>query len=177
MKDLVNHVRVDNPYRLGLKLNLDRSDLNVVQRNNRNDYEGELDGVFNLYLQQTEEPSWQQVVNALRAVGENKIAKSIMDKLGKVYNSSVVNFNTAFPSGYPAKGEAEPSVPPLKELLRRFIPAPNHHQLEGKVGDRKSRVRIAKSLRNWKTLAQFLPGIENDIESIEYDNHNLELQK
>ena len=67
-------------------------------------------------------------------------------------------------------------LPPL-EVVLECIPAANRHLLDKKLEDRRSRVRIAKSVRNWKTLAQFLPGIINDIDGIEYDNRSLELQK
>ena len=44
------------------------------------DHDAQLSDVFTLYLQQTEEPSWLQVVEALHAMGENHLAKKIMDK-------------------------------------------------------------------------------------------------
>lgn len=67
-------------------------------------------------------------------------------------------------------------LPSLEEALKH-IPAANRHRLDEKLEDRRSRVRIAKGLRGWKTLAQFLPGIHNDIDGIQYDNQTLELQK
>ena len=67
-------------------------------------------------------------------------------------------------------------LPPLDVVLE-CIPAANRRRLDEKLEKRKSRVIIAKSIRNWKTLAQFLPNIQNDIDGIEYDNRNLELQQ
>ena len=89
MKDLVNHARVDDPYRLGLELNLTPKNLNIVKRDSRN-YEEELVGVFELYLKQTEVPSWQQVVKAVRTIGENKLAESIVKKLGITFCSDYI---------------------------------------------------------------------------------------
>ena len=67
-------------------------------------------------------------------------------------------------------------LPPLEEVLKH-IPAANRHRLDEKLEDRRSRVKIAKSLRSWQTLAQFIPNIQNDIDGIEHDNKTLELQK
>ncbi|CAI8022605.1 hypothetical protein GBAR_LOCUS13258 [Geodia barretti] len=68
-------------------------------------------------------------------------------------------------------------LPPLKEMLE-CIPPHNRQHLDKKLEDRKSRVMIARSLRNWKIVAQYLPNIENDTDTIENDNpNNLELQQ
>jgi hypothetical protein len=79
-RDLVQLVRVDNPYNLGLNLNLNESYLNIVQKDHPTDHDAQLSDVFTLYLQQTEEPSWLQVVAALRAMGEKRLARTIMEK-------------------------------------------------------------------------------------------------
>ena len=72
-------------------------------------------------------------------------------------------------------GMAE-DLPPL-EVVLECIPAANRRLLDEKP-NRKSRAIIAKSIRNWKTLAQYFPNIETDIEAIEYNNpHNLNLQR
>ncbi|CAI8019371.1 Stress-activated protein kinase JNK [Geodia barretti] len=81
-RDLVQLVRVDNPYNLGLNLNLNESYLNIVQKDHPTDHDAQLSDVFTLYLQQTEEPSWLQVVAALRAMGEKRLARTIMEKFG-----------------------------------------------------------------------------------------------
>jgi hypothetical protein len=67
-------------------------------------------------------------------------------------------------------------LPPL-EVMLECIPASSRHRLEETLEDRRSRVTIAKSIRNWKTLAQFLPNIKSDIEGIELDNRSHELQQ
>ena len=40
------------------------------------------------------------------------------------------------------------------------------HQLE----NRASRAKIARSLTNWRVVAQHIPNIDNDIEGIDRDN-------
>ena len=50
------------------------------------DHDAQLSDVFTLYLQQTEEPSWLQVVAALRDMGEKRLARTIMEKFGKYVN-------------------------------------------------------------------------------------------
>ena len=80
LKDLLNLVRVTDLFRLGLELNVDSHDIQLVQQNHPTDHQKQLLGVFTLYLQQTEEPSWLQVVEALHVMGENHLAKKIMDK-------------------------------------------------------------------------------------------------
>ena len=68
-------------------------------------------------------------------------------------------------------------LPPL-EVVLECIPPANRHLLDEKLEDRKSRVRIAKSIQDWKDVAQYLPNIKNDIKAIEYNNpHNLNQQK
>ena len=67
-------------------------------------------------------------------------------------------------------------LPPL-EVMLECIPASNRHLLDEKLEDRRSRAMIAKSIRNWKTLAQFLPNIKNDIEGIERASLSHELHK
>ena len=82
MKDLVNIIVTNQPYKLGLELNIDSRELDVVVANHPNNHTTQLREVFSLYLRQCEEPSWVQVVTALRTIGERKIAKSIMAKFG-----------------------------------------------------------------------------------------------
>jgi hypothetical protein len=80
LKNLMNLVRVTDPCRLGLELNVDSHDIRLVQQNHPNNHQKPLLDVFTLYLQQTEEPSWLQVVAALRTMGEARLARTIMEK-------------------------------------------------------------------------------------------------
>ena len=83
MKDLIQLVKVANPYNLGLNLNFDMSSLNIVQADHPTDHSKQLSDVFKLYLTQTEKPSWLDVIKALRAMGENRLAKKLMDRFRK----------------------------------------------------------------------------------------------
>ena len=85
-RDLVQLVRVTNPYNLGLNLNLDESYLNIVRKDHPTDHDAQRSDVFTLYLQQTEEPSWLQVVAALCTMGETRLARTIMEKFGTYVN-------------------------------------------------------------------------------------------
>ena len=82
MKDLQRLVRVENPCDLGLQLNIDETSIKVIKANYPNDRSEQLYEVFTLYLDQTEEPSWLQVVAALRSIGKINCAKTIMDEFG-----------------------------------------------------------------------------------------------
>ena len=66
---------------------------------------------------------------------------------------------------------------PSLEALLEAIPVENRYLLKRKLENRKSRATIAKSITNWRVVAQFIPNIENDIDGIEHDNHSLEEQK
>lgn len=82
MKDLQRLVRVENPCDLGLQLNIDETSIKLIKANYPNDRSEQLYEVFTLYLDQTEEPSWLQVVAALRSIGKINCAKTIMDEFG-----------------------------------------------------------------------------------------------
>ena len=82
MKDLIQLVNISNPYNLGLNLNFDMSSLNIVQADHPTDHSKQLSDVFKLYLTQAEKPSWLDVIKALRAMGENRLARIIMEKFG-----------------------------------------------------------------------------------------------
>ena len=82
MKDLVNIIITNQPYKLGLELDIDMRQLNVLVANHPNDHARQLREVFLLYLRECEEPSWVQVATALRTIGERKTAITIMDKFG-----------------------------------------------------------------------------------------------
>ena len=65
------------------------------------------------------------------------------------------------------------------ESLLALIPEENRYLLDRKMDDRPKLATIAKSIRDWPTVAQYLPGIRpNDIEAIKNDNpHSLDQQK
>lgn len=84
MKDLVNLVMTDQPRNLGLQLNLDESDLNVVEKDLRNDHAAQLSKVLSLYMKESLSPSWVEVATALWNIKEKNRAKVIAKKFGIV---------------------------------------------------------------------------------------------
>ena len=66
---------------------------------------------------------------------------------------------------------------PSLEALLDAIPEEKRRLLDYKLESRKSRATIAKSITNWRVVAQYMSNIENDIDGIEHDNHSLEEQK
>ena len=79
----MNNVRTVKPFELGIQLNLDYNDVKTAMADNKNDTSGQLIKVLSLYLDQTVEPSWHDVVTALYAIGENKCAADIGKKFGE----------------------------------------------------------------------------------------------
>ena len=79
-KDLLNLVHTTKPYKFGLELGIAKSDLDIAQKDYRNDCGGQLSEVLNLYLRQSEDPSWVEVVTALCTIGEEQSAKAIMNE-------------------------------------------------------------------------------------------------
>ena len=79
-KDLLNLVHTTKPYKFGLELGIAKSDLDIAQKDYRNDCGGQLSEVLHLYLRQSEDPSWVEVVTALCTIGEVQSAKAIMNE-------------------------------------------------------------------------------------------------
>ena len=80
MKDLVEDVIVDNPYRLGLCLVGDERRMNIIQKDHRNDAFGALQAMFQLWLESCPRPRWMDVIKALRDIGENNLACKLEEK-------------------------------------------------------------------------------------------------
>jgi hypothetical protein len=106
--ELTNLIKTKNPSGLGLQLGLEQSEVETIQVNHPTDHARQLYGVFSEYLRQTEVSSWIQVVEALRAIGERKCAKAVMDKFG-IYASTP---NAPTPTWtVPQEGTPTPTVP------------------------------------------------------------------
>ena len=82
MKDLANIIITNQPYELGLELNIDVRQLDILVANYPTDHARQLREILLLYLRQCEQLSWIQVATALRTIGERRTAKTIMDKFG-----------------------------------------------------------------------------------------------
>ena len=78
MRDLLDHVRITNWYRLGLQLGISDTELDIIENDHKQDTEGALQKTFKLVLRRKNpDLTWENVVDALKRVGENKTARTI----------------------------------------------------------------------------------------------------
>ena len=82
MKDLVL-IKVTEWYELGLQLGVDDAELEEIEKNNRGDLRACRRSMFRAWLRITPSPSYQQLVEALMAVGEAKEADLVCMKYSK----------------------------------------------------------------------------------------------
>ena len=82
MKDLVL-IKVTEWYELGLQLGVEDAELEVIEKSNRGDFKACRRNMFRAWLRITPNPSYQQLVEALVAVGEAKAADFLCKKYGK----------------------------------------------------------------------------------------------
>ena len=82
LKDLVL-VQTIEWYDLGLQLGIDDTELDVIEKNNRGDLRACRRNMFRAWLRITPTPSYQQLVEALMAVGEGKEADLVCKKYSK----------------------------------------------------------------------------------------------
>ena len=82
LKDLVL-VQTIEWYDLGLQLGIDDTELDVIEKNNRGDLRACRRNMFRAWLRITHSPSYQQLVEALMAVGEGKEADLLCKKYSK----------------------------------------------------------------------------------------------
>ena len=82
MKDLVL-IKVTEWYELGLQLGVEDAELEVIEKNNRGDLKTCRRNMFRAWLRITPSPSYQQLVEALVAVGEDKEADLLRKKYSK----------------------------------------------------------------------------------------------
>ena len=82
MKDIVI-IKVTEWYELGLQLGVDDAELEEIEKNNRGDLRACRRNMFRAWLRITPTPSYQQLVEALTAVGEGKEADLLSKKYSK----------------------------------------------------------------------------------------------
>ena len=70
-------------YNIGLQLGVEDAELKVIQQNYPRDTEACKREMFSAWLKKTSSPPYQQLVEALRAVGENREANRLCKKYGK----------------------------------------------------------------------------------------------
>ena len=79
MKDLVL-IKVTEWYELGLQLGVEDAELEEIEKNNRGDLKACRRNMFRAWLRITPNPSYQQLAEALMAVGEAKAADLLCKK-------------------------------------------------------------------------------------------------
>ena len=82
LRDLISDVKTTEWYYLGLQLNLDNFKLDQIQVDARQNQE-HLTLMFKAWLHVSENPSWQDVVRALKAIGERQLASKLQQKFCK----------------------------------------------------------------------------------------------
>ena len=82
LKDLVL-VQVAEWYDLGLQLGVEDEELDVIKKNNPGNLRACKREMFRKWLRITANPSYQQLVEALKAVGDVKEADQLSKKYGK----------------------------------------------------------------------------------------------
>ena len=76
------HLQVSDWYRLGLALNLDSYDLGIIEENYR-DRRRQTWKMFDLWLTQQADASYEQLIEALHEVGDERVANSLCKKYGE----------------------------------------------------------------------------------------------
>ena len=82
LKDLVL-IQTVEWYNIGLQLGVENAELKVIQQNNPRDSEACKREMFSTWLRKASSHSYQQVVEALQAVGENREANRLCKRYGK----------------------------------------------------------------------------------------------
>ena len=82
LKDLVL-VQTKEWYDLGLQLGVEDTDLDVIQSNNLHNLRACRREMFKAWLKMTPTPTYQQLIDALMAVGEVREADTLRKKYGK----------------------------------------------------------------------------------------------
>lgn len=82
MKTLLHDVKTTSWFELGLNLNIEEDDMNIIQQNHRNDGHGALQATFRLWLKNCprSECTWTSIVEALKAIGETRRAHELEEK-------------------------------------------------------------------------------------------------
>ena len=83
LKDLVL-VKATKWYNLGLQLGIEDTELDMIEENNPKDIDTCKRKMFNAWRRITPSPSYQQLVEALVALGETSEADRLCKKYGKI---------------------------------------------------------------------------------------------
>ena len=82
LRDLVTCIRTTEWYRLGLQLGVDDYDLQLIQADKRENQE-QLRCMLQTWLRVCENPSWEDVVKALKAIGEKNLGAKLQQQFCK----------------------------------------------------------------------------------------------
>ena len=77
LADLIEHVTTPRWFNLGLVLGVDDSSLQFIEHDTRGDSQTGLRRMFQEWLRICEQPSWDNVIWALRKIGENRLAAEV----------------------------------------------------------------------------------------------------
>ena len=82
------HLQVSDWNRLGLALKLNSYDLNIIEQDNRGDTRKQTLKMLQHWLKTQPDASHEQLIRALREVGDETVASSLCMKYGKHIASS-----------------------------------------------------------------------------------------
>lgn len=80
---LANNIHTTKWFELGLQLTGNVRELDLIGRNHTNDARSALLNMLGFVLREDPELSWDKVVLALQTIGEQNMAKTILDKFCK----------------------------------------------------------------------------------------------
>ena len=93
LRDLVL-LKILEWFNLGLRLKVEEHDLKKIRKNNRDDIDACSHAMFSQWLSQSEDANLQQLLEALRDVGEHQAARQLCEKFGKLADTYVQNCTT-----------------------------------------------------------------------------------
>ena len=77
------HLQVSDWNRLGLALNLNSYDLDIIEKDHRGDARQQTLKMFQLWLKTQPDASYEQLIKSLCEVGDKAVASSLCQKYGK----------------------------------------------------------------------------------------------
>ena len=76
-------LQVSDWYRLGLALRLNSYDLDIIKKDHPGDTKSQTCNMFGLWLRTQPDASYEQLIKALRKVGDETVANSLRKMYGK----------------------------------------------------------------------------------------------
>ena len=67
-------------FQLGLKLGISPDDLDVIKEDNKNDVDAARLSMLKMWLDECENPSWEEVIQALKDIKQRRLAKKLEGK-------------------------------------------------------------------------------------------------